>query len=289
MSRQSAAAPAPAADRGHRRRRPVRHPRLRRQPQPSRVRRRPRRRVRRPHGGHALHGRRYRQHRGRDAGVPTPTHSQPGRGACVAEARALGHDDDRDQVRLRADRRCTSAERSAIAQPAHRRDHASRRPRGAARVRRPRRRLRRAGVHRDGPGVCPRRPLDRRLLRGRRVRRRPVPGGARGRARRRSRPAPARQPARAGPWCAARRRAGLRLGRSLHVPLRRRHRRPRRRRDSGDVPAGHRLLAPASPIPTPAALSMPGSRSRSRATATRDRATRRRCRSVSPSRSARWA
>ena len=70
---------------------------------------------------------------------------------------------------------------------------------GAARVRGPRRRLRRAGLRRDARRVRAARPLDRRVLRGRRVRRRPVARRARGGPRRRARAARPRQPARPGP------------------------------------------------------------------------------------------
>ena len=97
---------------------------------------------------------------------------------------------------------------------------------------------------RDARRRRPARPLDRRLLRARRVRRRPVPRGADGRPGRRARAAPARQPARAGPGRAARRRARLRVGRPLHVPLRRRRRRAGGERHRGDVPPGDRLLDP---------------------------------------------
>ena len=90
-----------------------------------------------------------------------------------------------------AERRCC-----AVAARAHRRRDLPRRARGAARVRGPRGRVRRARLRRDARGVRAARPLDRRVLRGGRVRRRPVARGARGRPRRRPRPARARQPAR---------------------------------------------------------------------------------------------
>ena len=54
-----------------------------------------------------------------------------------------------------------------------------------------------------------------------RVRCRPVPAGVGGRAGSGTRPAPARQPARPRAGCAARRRARVRVGRPLHVPVRR--------------------------------------------------------------------
>ena len=65
---------------------------------------------------------------------------------------------------------------------AHRRRDVPRRPRRPRRVRGPRRRLRRARLRRHARGLRAARPLDRRLLRGRRVRRGPVARGARGRA-----------------------------------------------------------------------------------------------------------
>ena len=64
------------------------------------------------------------------------------------------------------------------------------------------------------------------------------------RPRRRARTAAARQPARPRSRRPAGRRARLRVGRSLHLPERRRRRRPGRQRHGGDVPAGHRLLDP---------------------------------------------
>ena len=57
---------------------------------------------------------------------------------------------------------------------AHRRRHLPRRPRRARRVRAPARRLRRARLRRDARRLRPALPLDRRLLRAGRVRRRPV-------------------------------------------------------------------------------------------------------------------
>ena len=88
--------------------------------------------------------------------------------------------------------------------------------------------VRRARHRADAPGVRTSRALDRRVLRERGLRRRPEPrgprGGSRGGA---ARPAP-RQPARPG----TRRTPGLRAGadrrRPLHLPHRRRRRRPRR-------------------------------------------------------------
>ena len=86
-----------------------------------------------------------------------------------------------------------------------------------------------------------------------------------------------------GPGRAAGRRARVRVGRPLHVPQRRRHRGARRRAHRGDVPPRDRLLDPPAVPRRP-----PGDRRRrhrraSPPTATRARATRRRCRSASPS------
>ena len=99
-------------------------------------------------------------------------------------------------------------------------------------------------MRRHARGVRAARPLDRRLLRGGRVRRRPVARGARGRPRRRARPPGPRQPARARAGRPARRRARRRLGRPLHLPDRRRRRRARRRRHGRHLPPRHRLLHP---------------------------------------------
>ena len=86
-----------------------------------------------------------------------------------------------------------------------------------------------------------------------------------------------------GPGRRPRRRDGLRLGRSLHVPHRRRRRGAGGRIDRGDVPAGDRLLdPPAVPRRPPRDRRRRHGRA-SRPTATRARATRRRCRSASRS------
>ena len=94
----------PAADTPHRPRRRRGGPRLRRLPHAPRLRGRPRGRVRGPHGGHAVHGRRHRDDGRGDAGGvrrrPAPTPRGPrGRGA------RPGHDDDRGQERVRPRRR----------------------------------------------------------------------------------------------------------------------------------------------------------------------------------------
>ena len=119
----------------------------------------------------------------------------------------------------------------AVAAAVHRRDHLPRRPRRPRRhhprgLRRPRHR-----PHARGGGTA--RPVDRRVLRGRRLRRRPGahhPG--RGVRQRPARAAP-RQPADVRRRRAARLRARPGRGRPLHLPLRRRRR--ARSRDSGTI------------------------------------------------------
>ena len=93
-----------------------------------------------------------------------------------------------------------------------------------------------------------------------------------------SRPARARQPARAGPGRAAGRRARRRERRPLHLPERRRRRRAGRR-PARSPPCCPASSSPPGPrTPTRAACSTRASRSRSPATATPARASRRRCR-----------
>ena len=154
-------------------------------------------------------------------------------------------------------------------------------------VRGARRRLRGARLRRDARRVPAVRALDRRVLRGGRVRRRPVARRARGGARGRPRPARARQPARPRARRAARGRAGRRLGRPLHLPERRRRRGARRRatRSPRSCPATD--FSTRQPYPDARRAIDAGRRpSRSRRTATRARATRPRCPSASPSPSA---
>ena len=134
----------------------------------------------------------------------------------------------------------------------------------------------------------PVRPLDRRVLRARRVRRRPVARDAARRPRSGPRAARARQPARPGSGGAARGRARRRLGRSLHLSRGRGHRGAGGEATRSPPSCRRRTSPPASPIRTRAGRSTPGSRSRSRPTPTRARATRPRCRSASRSPCATW-
>ena len=168
--------------------------------------------------GAALRGRRHPRHRRRDprrqrrrrcARWPPRRRAEALRaGITHVEIKSgYGLDVDGEARLLRARRR------------AHRRRHLPRRPRRAGRVRRPPRRLRRARVR---PRCS---PPARRTCRWIDVfcedgafDADQSPRRARGRPRRRPRPARARQPARPRPGRAARRRAGRRLGRPLHLP-----------------------------------------------------------------------
>ena len=76
-----------------------------------------------------------------------------------------------------------------------------------------------AGVRRDAAGVRTARPLGRRLLRARSLRRRPVPRRADGRPRRRARPAAARQPTRPRSRACSWQSSWVRVGRPLHLPV----------------------------------------------------------------------
>ena len=233
--------------RGHRRRaprrrRPVRAARVRGLPHPPGVRGRPCRGVLPADGGRALR-------RGRD---PGHHRRHPDRGVGRAEDRARTaagrgppgrHDHGGDQDRLRAVGGLRG--RAGLGGcRGHTGGHVPGRPPCARRVPGPGRRVRRAGVRADARRGARPRPLDRRVLRDRRVRRRPVPGRARGGPGRGAWPAAPRQPARPRTRRAARRRDGLRVGGPLHLPLRRRHRGSGLQRHRGHVPAGHRLLHP---------------------------------------------
>ena len=129
----------------------------------------------------------------------------------------------------------------------------------------------------------PARALDRRLLRARRLRRRPVAGGARGRPGGGARAARARQPARLRAGRPARRRDGRGVGRPLHLPVGRGRRGARRRARPWPRSCRRPTSRRASPTRTGAARSTRACRSRSRPTATPARATRPRWRSASRS------
>ena len=170
-----------------------------------------------------------------------------------------GHDDRRDQERLRADRPRRGAQPGRGA-AVHRRDDVPRRARRARRVRRGPGRLRRPGHRADARGRRPARPLGRRLLRDRRVRRRPGPRRTRGRRGEGAEGPAARQPARPRPGRPARRRAGPRRGRPLHLPRRRgRRRAPRLGHDRHPAARRRVLDPPALPgRPAPPRRRRPG-------------------------------
>ncbi len=132
------------------------------------------------------------------------------------------------------------------------------------------------------------RPLDRRVLRARRLRRGPGPRDPDRRRRGRPARAPARQPARPRARGPARRRARAGRGRPLHLPRGRGRRRAARQRHHRDAAARRRVLDAGSPTPTRAGSSTPACGSRSRPTATRAPASPAASRSASRSPSARW-
>ena len=252
-----AATPEAAARRALRRRRPRGDPRLRRLARPPRVRRRPRARVRRPHGRRA-------PTRPAASARPSPPRAPPPRPSStpttarlVAEARRSGT----TTIECKSGYGLTvedEARSLARRRPPHRRGHLPRRARRRARVRG------RPAAYVElvtGPmldACAPARPLDRRLLRAGRLRRRP---GARDPAPPASsaglHPARARQPARPRPGRAARGRARRRLRRPRHPRHRRRRRRARRRRHGRDAAARRGVLDPRAPTPTPAGCSTP--------------------------------
>ena len=209
---------------------------------------------------------------------------RPRRAAGRRDAPA-GHHHRRDQERLRPDR----PRRGPVAGggPAvHRRDHLPRCARGAGGHRAGG--VRRPGDRADAGGRRAARTLDRRVLRARRLRRRP--GAARS-----SRPVPrpgccrgctptssARDPAYAWPASSA-------SPPSTTAPT---SRTPTSTRSPPAAPSRRCCRAwsspPGSPGPTPVGCSMPGSGSRWRPTATRVPASPARCRSASHSRSGTW-
>ena len=285
------AAIEPAGRRGRRalrRRRALRDPRLRRQPHPPDLRRRPRRGVRGADG---------RGSRTRRAGSAVTTEAT--RAASDDELRAPRPRPPRrgarrrdhppgDQVRLRAHGRVRGAPLPARRR-AHRRRHLPRRPPGAARVRGPRRRLRRAGLRRDA------RRLRARTAAGSTSSASAAPSTPSSRAR-------CSRPGATPAWacaCTATSSARAPVSRlavevgaasvdhctylddaDIEALAGSRHRR--------DLPAGDRLLHPPALSGRPPRDRRRRRRSRSRPTPTRARATRPRCRSASRSRCARW-
>ena len=241
---------------GRRRRRanrcrgPLRHPRLRRQPHPSRLRGRSRRGVRRAHGRPAVRGGRHpRDDRGHARGERRRSCSALAAGAARRGA-ARRHHDHRDQVGLRPRRRGRAPDLRGRCRD-HRRGHLPRRPRGARRsTTAAPTNTSRSSAARCWTACAPLCRVDRRLLRARRLRRRPVADGAGGRPRGGARTARARQPARARARGPARGRARRGVGRPLHVPRRRRRRGARRLARRWRPSCRPRTSRPASPIPT---------------------------------------
>ena len=278
------AAEAPAVRHGVRRRRARRRARLGGQPQPPGVRGRPGAGVRRPDDRGALLRRRHPHHRrGHPRGHRRTAHltRRPARRRDAGP----GHHHHRDQEWIRTLR----PRRGAVARrgpPVHGRDDLPRCPRRAG-GHHPRR-LRRAGHRPDAGGRGPPCALDRRLLRGRRLRRRPGthdPGS--GHRQRPARTAP-RQPAdlrRRGP---AGRRARPGRGRPLHLPVRRRRQRARRLGHHRHAAARGRVLHPAPVRRRPPPPRRRACGSRWPATATRARASPRRWRSASRWPSGTW-
>ena len=154
-------------------------PGLRGQPQPPGVRGRPGAGVRRPDDRAALRGRRHPHHRRGHPRRHRRAAHLPRRPARRRDA-GPGHHHRRDQERIRA----VGPRRGAQPRggpPVHRRDDLPRRPRRARGARPPRT----TSTLVTGPmleAAAPARPLDRRLLRGRRLRRRPGASDPRRRA-----------------------------------------------------------------------------------------------------------
>ena len=267
--------------------RALRDPRLRRQPHPPRLRRRPRRGVRGPDGGPGVRGGRDPGHDGGDPRGRARRSCSPSRAARRAEGIAAGITEVEVKSGYGLD---VESEERLCRVAAELTDEVT--FLGGHLL--PPEYEGRADEYVElvcGPMLAACRPYARwigRLLRAGRLRRRPVAGDAGRRPRGRARAARARQPARPGPGGAARRRARRRLGRSLHLPLRRRHRGARGQRDRRHVPAGDRLLDPPALSRRPPGDRRRGRRSRSPPTPTRARATRPRCRSASRSPSATW-
>ena len=232
-------------------RRPRGDPRLRRLPLPPGLRRRPGAGVRGPDGGGAVRRGRHPHHRRRHPCRTRRAAHRP-RGAAGRGDAAPGHDHRRDQERLRP-HGARRGPQPGGGPAVHRRDDLPRRPRRAHRVRRRPGRLRRPRDRTDAGGRGAARPLGRRLLRDRCLRRRPGPRRARRRGRGRPRGAAARQPARPRARRPAGRRARPGRRRPLHLPLRRRRRRPARRGHDRHPAARRGVLDPAALPRRPAA------------------------------------
>ena len=142
---------------------------------------------------------------------------------------------------------------AALAAETHGRGHLPRRARGARRVRRRPRRLRRPGVRADAGRVRGALPLGRRVLRARRVRRGRGARGAHGRPGARTAPAGPREPAWPGTGHPACRGARRGLCRPLHVCHRCRRVRPRvvahRRHPAARRGVQHQAALPGRPPP----------------------------------------
>ena len=232
------------ADRSHRCRRGLRATRLRRLAHPPRLRRRPRRGVHRPNGRPAV---RRRRDPGDDRGDPRRVDrasSTAGARGC-AEAHRAGTTTIEiksgyglnvvDEVRSLEIAETYTDESTFLGAHLVPAEFEGRADDYIELV---------CGEMLDGAAES--RQVDRRVLRDRRVRRRPVPGRARGRASGGPRAAAPRQPTRSRARGAAGRRVRLRLRRPLHLPERRRHRGARRQRHGRHLSPRHRLLDPSA-------------------------------------------
>ncbi len=173
--------------------------------------------------------------------------------------------------------------------PGHRRDHLPRRARGAAGVRRRPGRVRRPGDRPDAGGLRALRPVDRRVLRDGRLRRRPGPRGARRRR------APRGCAAGCTPTSSARARACGWPASSAWPPSTTAPTSPTEDVDAlaglrhdRDAAARRGVLDPLAVPGRPRACSTPACGSRWPPTATPGRATPPRCRCASRWRCARW-
>ena len=228
-----------------RRRRPLRDPRVRRQPHASRLRGRPLRGVRRADGREALRGERHQGHHRGDPGRQRRAAARAGSAAAgrrrCAQASPISRSSPATGWTSEAERRLCEIAAELTDDVTFLGAHAV-----------PQEYEGRADDYVEL--VCgemleacaPLVALDRRLLRAGRLRRGAVTRGARGRPVRRARPARARQPARPRARDSAGGRDGSRLGRPLHLLRRRRHRGARLERHRRHLPPRHGLLDPAA-------------------------------------------